>query len=1807
TPKLRIDTQALWWGRAVEETNAAISIVNETAAALAGQNYKTFKYPFASMLVTENQLLIDESNIWMDKTGQGKLSVKLFNEDGTLYNSTLTAYSIRNMLDVENVLESEDINARFQAELQKNIKAGASLEVKDKFAQAALDFISGIKFGNDNFSLLLAPTSDPTVFNGILQLNAGDDVMDMGPEEDGFSLMLDDDEVESIGTGKAGFARARELASGLKDDIESLTDDSSGGSFKYQAGGYFSCKVYYDFASERWEIQPIGGGIRAGIGFDYSKSGTEFLGYVPVTYEIALGAAVRLEFDAHMLCEPVSFGGIDYHWQAEYDSVTDYLTNLRIKAYIYAFGGLGIDYTIIALKIGVFGQLELENENKFLNRNYLNAALADQKALSGSKLGLKGQVGIKFVAKILFISYKKTLASAGFSKEWTYRNWDRIEQYWQETTGDMLTMDNMSLATRMYAAATGQDMIVISAAPVLESRDYLNDYARAWGTAGEIRSALTLDENNLAPSTLQSNAYPYANPLIADDGSVFVYLSDNNSPDVWDTTANYAVKEGGSYADKGAINTEAGSFGDSQLAFASNNALAISAWTRLTDKVEKNAGDELSNAEISMMMNNSEVYASIYQGSSWMTERLTNNSMPDMAPVVATNGSKAIVAWRSVYAGDESDPINFNGKDTIVYRIYDGSSWSAARTLYNGVSGRVTGLEAAMLSDGTAAISYILDTSEAKDTSSYELVYGVVASNDDIVNNVRLTNDNSADENPQLAIARINHEERFLLGWYKMEGQKSDIRLATFGNDGSPREDFIDSLYAVSSGSNISGNFKFVNTSTANQDFKNLSILWVEPNTDDASDSLKAIKFMQETVDGTELIFTSAAVDVAKMPDKTVIDSFDAYVSNAANDEVKVVILGTESKEEFDTISDGNGNTINVPRTESKMFTATEVYQNKAAIKAADFDCSEIMSGFSMPIAFTVQNQGKELITSVTLEYGTGEYGTEGYSGESKTFDNLKILPGSSHTLLINYAVPEKIADLTYRGTAAFGGTQIEMTGGGTLPLAVADLGISKISIIKEMDGLREFAVTLYNSSDYKLSSSGKKVKLAIYDNSSYTAGSEVVPVVSITDPDELSLIDNGAYIANLSFDIKSYLLGKGKDEIPANGVTLYARAWITDDSDKELAEFVGENNFTSILCENLVKRNGGNAVKVDVKQSNSATATTSVLTLQNLAMRAITGGNVAVNLLDQGGNIIKTQYLSNTAESLVNLGSEAVICKTFVFDTLGADVEAYYFNPVAGSMNADLQILAASGVGVNFDKDTTSYDDLKANNLKSTNITAISANPNAKVLLKDAVDTVLAEKTGAVAYTLPLLTGSNSFKVTVEPDGPGAQPKTYILNVTNSGNDDPINMVVSVNPATASVKKGSSQQFTAAVSGNNPPQTVIWTVTGGIAGTSISNTGLLSIAAAETATTLTVTATSTVNSAISGTATVTVSESLTPPGPNTGGSGGGGGISQAPVNSSTGSANVTPLYGGKVGLGNSAMVSIPAGALSGNSVLEVTVSKQSSPPALSSGFSLLGNVYEFKVGNAGSYQFNKPVTLTFTFDPKLVPEGSKPEVYYYDNSKSQWVNLGGEVSGQSIKVTVDHFTAFAVIVRSKSAVQIPVEKPEVRPEAVVLSDIAGHWAESSILRLISSGIIKGYPDGSFRPNAEISRAEFACILVKALELTAQKGKVFNDTALHWAGDYIATAEAYGIVSGFDSSTFGPDQCISREQMAVMLAKAKNLVAVSGDTSFEDNKDISSWAKEAVVASVKAGIMKGYPDNSFIPQGKATRAEAVIVIVNSTK
>lgn len=325
---------------------------------------------------------------------------------------------------------------------------------------------------------------------------------------------------------------------------------------------------------------------------------------------------------------------------------------------------------------------------------------------------------------------------------------------------------------------------------------------------------------------------------------------------------------------------------------------------------------------------------------------------------------------------------------------------------------------------------------------------------------------------------------------------------------------------------------------------------------------------------------------------------------------------------------------------------------------------------------------------------------------------------------------------------------------------------------------------------------------------------------------------------------------------------------------------------------------------------------------------------------------------------------------------------------------------------------------------------------------------------------------------------------------------------------------------------------------------------------------------------------------------PNSSGGGGGGGVAAQPVFSTTGSATVTPRAGGTISLGDDASIEIPANALTGTGAQEIKITRVSNPAQAPAGFRLLGSVYEFKVGGMSSYSFAKKVTITLIFDPGALKAGETPAIYYYDENKQEWVCLGGVVSGNTISVEVEHLTKFAVIVQEKA------------PEAT-LTDISGHWAEKNVKELVALGAVSGYTDGTFKPDNKITRSEFTVILVKAFELEPKSGKVFADTAGHWAKDSIAAAASYGIVNGYDENTFGPDDTITREQMAAMIVNAAKLTPVPGDLSFADGHTISDWARESMAAAVQNGIITGYPDNTVRPQSNATRAEAVTVIMNA--
>ncbi len=176
-------------------------------------------------------------------------------------------------------------------------------------------------------------------------------------------------------------------------------------------------------------------------------------------------------------------------------------------------------------------------------------------------------------------------------------------------------------------------------------------------------------------------------------------------------------------------------------------------------------------------------------------------------------------------------------------------------------------------------------------------------------------------------------------------------------------------------------------------------------------------------------------------------------------------------------------------------------------------------------------------------------------------------------------------------------------------------------------------------------------------------------------------------------------------------------------------------------------------------------------------------------------------------------------------------------------------------------------------------------------------------------------------------------------------------------------------------------------------------------------------------------------------------------------------------------------------------------------------------------------------------------------------------------------------------------------------PTTPVFSDVsASYWGYSAISSLASKGIIVGYPDGTFKPDASITRAEFATMLVKALALnTSGTTGTFTDvTAGAWYYGTVNAAASAGIVYGIGDHLFAPNALVTREQMAVMVAKAlgNKAPATNGTelNAFSDKSAVSSWAVSGMDEAVKAGIVSGMTADTLAPMANATRAQAAEMI-----
>jgi uncharacterized protein YjdB len=167
-------------------------------------------------------------------------------------------------------------------------------------------------------------------------------------------------------------------------------------------------------------------------------------------------------------------------------------------------------------------------------------------------------------------------------------------------------------------------------------------------------------------------------------------------------------------------------------------------------------------------------------------------------------------------------------------------------------------------------------------------------------------------------------------------------------------------------------------------------------------------------------------------------------------------------------------------------------------------------------------------------------------------------------------------------------------------------------------------------------------------------------------------------------------------------------------------------------------------------------------------------------------------------------------------------------------------------------------------------------------------------------------------------------------------------------------------------------------------------------------------------------------------------------------------------------------------------------------------------------------------------------------------------------------------------------------------------TDISGHWAQSQIEKAYAQGLVIGYPDGTFKPDQNVSRAEFVTMVNNAFGFKAETSTYFTDVKdTDWFAGQISRAKAAGYISGYEDGSFKPDNYISRQEVASIMSriiKTSNPAGIDLLSRFIDAEAISSWAQGAVASVIASGTMQGYPDQTFKPQNFITRAEAVVVL-----
>lgn len=236
---------------------------------------------------------------------------------------------------------------------------------------------------------------------------------------------------------------------------------------------------------------------------------------------------------------------------------------------------------------------------------------------------------------------------------------------------------------------------------------------------------------------------------------------------------------------------------------------------------------------------------------------------------------------------------------------------------------------------------------------------------------------------------------------------------------------------------------------------------------------------------------------------------------------------------------------------------------------------------------------------------------------------------------------------------------------------------------------------------------------------------------------------------------------------------------------------------------------------------------------------------------------------------------------------------------------------------------------------------------------------------------------------------------------------------------------------------------------------------------------------------------------------------------------------------------------------------------------------------------------FEAPIVMQLPYTAKEGEDLNNIVVYYID-ADGKLQNIGGVYNAETGTVSCQliHFSYYMISEYSK-------DFPDVKDS---------YWAFSEIKKLTANQVINGLPDGTFKPEAPVTRAEYAKMVSIVMKYSVDKDYVltFEDVVdTDWFADYAVMATKHGLINGYPGNKFMPNNNITRQEMVTIIARALGKKAEGAsldEVTFSDKHTIAHYATDAVAIAQHAGILDWIEGDSFNPTAYTTRAEAAAML-----